>query len=202
MTMKKTFTTALLVVGMTASSPVTLAQDDSAMDQALQALDAALPGTLMHNPYELQWDKRGNDMRVKIVKADALPAKEAVQVRVKKRQDKPWDSTLGTEIRDGVRKGEKIQAHFWVRTHKAVKGKDTAYLTLFIGRNEEPYDNILAEDIFPDSEWKLMSVTGVAPANFKAGKLKAEYQLGRGSQTVEFGPIYVSTLGMADEAGS
>ena len=39
-----------------------------------------------------------------------------------------------------------------------------------------------------------MSATGTAKSNFKADSIKAEFQLGRAAQTVEFGPIYVTNL--------
>lgn len=179
------------------SAPASFAQD---MDAVLKALDDALPGSLMHNPLEMDWQKRGSDLKTKVVKAEALPSGQAISARVKKRQEKPWDTVIGIEVEQGVKKGETVQVHFWARTKKPAAGKDTANIVLFVGRNAEPYDNILSEDITPGEEWKLMSVKGVAESDFKAGSIKAEYQLGKSSQTVEFGPIYVSTLG--DETAS
>lgn len=196
-------TTRSLLASLLISSGAMIALPSAAQDMeaALQAMDAALPGEFLHNPLDIQWDSGGNDIKTKIVDAAALPSGQAVSARIKKRQDRPWDSHLSIQIDEAVSKGEEVQVYFWVRTDKAAKGKDTAHISLFFGRNDEPYDYIVSEEIMPSTEWKLENVKGVADANFPAGSLKLEYQLGRAKQTVEFGPAYVSTLGMADGEG-
>ena len=188
---------SILMGTLIASAPLTIApafaQD---MAQALQALEDALPGTLLHNPLDMEWDKRGNDMKTKVVTAATLPSGKAISVKMKKKQPKAWDSALSVNLSGAVKKGEKVQVHFWARTDKPAAGRDTGSIALFIGRNEEPYDNVLVEDIYPSSEWKLVSASGVATSDFSAGSLKAEYQMGKAKQVVEIGPIYVSSLGM------
>lgn len=187
---------SILMGTLLASAPLTIipayAQD---MTQALQALEDALPGTLLHNPLDMGWEKRGNDIKTKIVTAAALPAGKAISVKIKKKQPKPWDSALSVNLPGEVKKGETVQVHFWARTDRPAAGRDTGSISLFIGRNEEPYDSIIVEDIFPNTEWKLVSASAVATSNFSKDSLKAEYQMGRAKQTVEIGPIYVSTLG-------
>ncbi|MBC6403644.1 MAG: carbohydrate binding domain-containing protein [Hyphomonadaceae bacterium] len=193
MTPKSLLTFAIITAGLCLSA--TAGAQDS--DAALKALDDALPGDLLHNPLDLEWEKRGNDLRTKIVDAEGPPSGRAVRVEVKKRQTRPWDSVIYTEIEDGVKKGETVQAYFWVRTDKAAAGRDTADIILFVGRNEEPYDYIISEDITPGEDWKLSSLSGVAGADFPSGELKVEYQLGRSKQTIEIGAVYVSTLGQS-----
>jgi len=196
MNMRSTLMSLLVGTAMLSSLPAN-AQD---ADAALQALDAALPGELLHNPFDLEWEAKGNDIRTKVVDAEALTSGKAISARIKKKQQRAWDSSLGIEIAEPVAKGEEIQIFFWARTKKPAAGKDTANVGMFVGRNEEPYDYILSEDILPETEWKLMNVTGVADADYPAGSLKVEYQLGRAAQTVEFGPVYVSTLGPKDSS--
>jgi hypothetical protein len=196
MTVKKFIATGAALVAVLSMATPAAAQD---ADEVLKALDAALPGSLIHNPLDLSWEAGGDDLKTKVVDAAALTSGQAVSAKVKKRQDKPWDSHVKVEIEGEVKKGDKVQVFYWARTQKSAAGKDTAHISLFLGRNEEPYDYIIAEEIFPEEEWKLASVTGIAKTDFKAGKLKAEYQLGRSKQTVEFGPIYVSTLGPATD---
>ena len=149
----------LMVSATLAFAAPTLAQD---MDAALEALDAALPGEFLHNPLNIQWDSGGNDISTKVVDAAALPSGQAVSARIKKRQDRPWDSHLSIQIDQAVSKGEEVQVYFWVRTAKAAKGKDTAHISLFLGRNDEPYDYIISEEIMPSSEWALANVKGIA----------------------------------------
>ena len=182
---------AAATVSLSFMAPTSFAQD---MDAALQALDDALPGELIHNPFDLQWEASGNDINLKVVDAAALPSGQAIDARVKKRQDKAWESTLLVPISAEVEKGDSIQAYFWIRTEKPAAGADTAKVVFFLGRNEEPYDNIISEEIFPDSEWKLMNLKGLASANYRDGTLKVEYQLGKAAQRVQVGPVYVSKL--------
>lgn len=191
------FKTKPALLSLLAASTMMLATTAQAQDAdaALQALDDALPGALMHNPFDLKWDSKGNDLKTKVVTAEAMTSGQAISARLKKKQPKVWDSNLSIQIPEAVNKGEEIQIFFYVRTEKPATGRDTGNIVLFMGRNEEPYDNIVLEDVFPDSEWKLMNLTGVAGADYPAGTLKVEYQLGKAAQTVEFGPVYVSNLG-------
>ncbi|GHA97791.1 hypothetical protein GCM10009069_20950 [Algimonas arctica] len=188
----KTALMSLLAASAMMVTPTAQAQDTAA---ALQALDDALPGQLLHNPFDLEWDAKGNDLKMKVVDAEALSSGKAISARLKKKQPKPWDSNLSVQVSEAVMKGEEVQIYFYVRTVKPAAGRDTGVVSLFIGRNEEPYDYVLSQDIFPSSEWELMNLTGTAGADYPAGTMKVEYQLGKAAQTVEFGPVYVSTLG-------
>ncbi|MGJ8559200.1 MAG: carbohydrate binding domain-containing protein [Litorimonas sp.] len=164
-------------------------------DAALQALDDALPGELLHNPFDLEWDAKGNDLKTKVIDAEAMSSGKAISARLKKKQPRAWDSNLSVQIAEAVSKGEEVQIFFYARTKKPAAGRETAIVSLFMGRNEEPYDYILSQDVFPSNEWELMNLSGTADADYPAGTLKVEYQLGKAAQTVEFGPVYVSTLG-------
>jgi hypothetical protein len=183
---------ALLLSGVstTASS-----QD---MEAARQAIEDALPGTLIHNPLTIKWESDGDDKKIKVVNAET-PSGQALSARVKKRKQKPWDVVVGFDLEDGVKSGDRVEMHFWARTAKASKGNDTAKFVVFVGRNEEPYDNIISENFAPDENWKLHTLKRVAKTDFPAGELKVEYQIGKYAQTVEFGPVYVSNLGSATE---
>ena len=186
---------AAIFASLTSLSTLAVAQEgDADQAAALQALDDALPGQLIHNPLVIDWELGGNDMKSSVVDAEALMTGNAVRVRVRKAQQNPWDSRLFFNIPDAVEAGDELQVYYWVRTHKAAKGKDSADINLFLGRNIEPYDNIISERIYPGDEWQLANVTGTANRDFRAGTLKLEYQLGRNAQSVEFGPVYVSML--------
>ena len=183
-----------LFIGASFSFSTGASSQDAATEQALKALDDALPGTLMHNPYDLQWNSRGPNQKIKVIDAQGTPTGKALSAKIKKKANKPWEIVVGTEIEQGVKSGETIKAFFWARTEKPRKGMETADVVLFVGRNNEPYDYIVSEDIKPSSDWQLMSVTGTAKSDFKADSIKAEFQLGRAAQTVEIGPIYITKL--------
>lgn len=172
------------------AAPAAMAQDDA----ALAALDAAIPGTLLHNPYEANWDAGGNDIKSKIVDAAGLTSGQAISTRIKKRQDKPWESYLRLEVPQAINKGDTIQVIYYARTDKPPKGSEAARVSMYLGRNVEPYDNVFANDFEPGTTWEMKSFTGTATSDFPEGSVKLEYQLGKAKQTVEFGPVYVSRL--------
>lgn len=183
-----TMSTALLLTGQPAAS-----QD---MQAALKAIDDALPGKLIHNPLAIEWESKGDDKKVKVVKAET-PNGQALSARVKKRKQRPWDVTVGFDLEDAVKSGDQVEVHFWARTEKAAKGNETAEFVVFLGRNEEPYDYIISSDLAPDENWKLHTLKSIAKSDFSAGEVKFEYQIGQHAQTIEFGPVYVSNLGPA-----
>ena len=149
---------------------------------------------LLHNPNAIEWEHRGNDKKMSVVEA-ATPSGQAISARIKKRKTNPWDTALWFRLDDGVEKGEKVSISFWARTAKAPKSQENAEIVVFVGRDEEPYDNVIAEDVLLESEWKLYTVEGVSDARFPKGKMKVEYQLAKHKQTVEFGPVFVNSLG-------
>ncbi len=149
---------------------------------------------LLHNPNAIEWEHRGNDKKMSVVEADN-PSGQAISARIKKRKDNPWDTALWFDLRDGVNKGEKVSISFWARTAKAPKSQDNAEIVVFVGRNEEPYDYVISENILLEDDWKLYTLEGVADAKFHEGRMKAEYQLAKHKQTVEFGPVFVNNMG-------
>lgn len=150
--------------------------------------------TYLHDTVNLKWKSRGSNKVMKVVDAET-PSGQAIRVTTKKRNKKAWEVALWIEMDGAVNKGDQIEMHFWARTAKAPKSKETAELVIFVGRDEEPFDYILSEKFSPDNEWKSYTLKGTAEANFGGGKLKAEYQLGKLAQTVEFGGMTVSNLG-------
>ena len=113
------------------------------MDQVLKALDDALPGELIHNPLVLDWEFKGNDLRSKIVDASELPSGKAISAKLKKKQQRPWDSVLFVDIEGEIKSGDTVQVHYWARTKKPATGKETGDMILFVGRKEEPYDSVI-----------------------------------------------------------
>jgi len=170
-----------------------IAQD---LEAARQAIEDALPGTLIHNPLAVEWESRGDDKKIKIIKAETSTG-QALSARVKKRKQKPWDVVVSFDLDDGVKAGEQLEMHFFARTKKAASGKETAEFTAFVGRNKEPYDNVISETVAPSEEWEMLTLKRTAEEDIPAGQLKVEYQIGQHAQTIEFGPVYVSNLGPA-----
>ena len=159
---------------------------------------AAQAQQAMHNPNAIEWDMRGGDKKIKLVEADA-PFGQAISAYIKKRKTNPWDTTLFFDLDGGVEKGDRISVDMWVRTAKAPKSQENAEFVLYVGRNEEPWDRIISEDVLPSSEWEQLTIEGVSEGYYPKGEVKVEFQLAKHKQTLEFGPIYVKNLGPATE---
>jgi len=163
-----------------------------------QAVAQSSSSTFLHDTTALKWESRGSKKTMKIVDAET-PSGQAINTKIKKRNRNPWDVALWVEMDGAVKKGDEVQILFWARTDKAPKSKDLAEFVVFVGRNEEPFDNIISEEFSPENEWKAYTLTGIADADYKPGTLKAEYQIGKHAQTIEFGGMYVSNLGPKTE---
>jgi len=159
---------------------------------------AMAQSSFLHDTTAIKWEARGNNKVMKVVEA-ATPSGQAISAKIKKRKKNPWDVALWVDMDGAVKKGDQIEMRFWARTAKAPKSKDQAEFIVFVGRSEEPYDYIISEKFSPSTDWKSYTLTGTAKANYNSGKLKAEYQLGKQAQTVEFGGLYVSNLGPQKE---
>jgi len=151
-------------------------------------------GTLMHNPASVNWEMRGNDRKITAVDSE-LPSGRAIRARIKKRQKNPWDISLWFDLRDEVQKGDKIEIGFWARTEKAPKGKELSEIVVYVGRNEEPFDRIISEEFMPGKEWRYHTLEAVSKSYMPKGEVKAEFQLGKHKQTIEFGPVFVKNFG-------
>jgi len=169
---------------------------------ALLALSAAPMESqaqgLMHNPNAIEWDMRGSDKKIKLVEADT-PSGQAISAYVKKRKTNPWDTVLFFDLDDGVKKGDRVSVTMWARTAKAPKSQENAEFVLYVGRNEEPWDRIISEDVLPSTEWEELTFEAVSEGYYPDGEIKVEFQLAKYKQTLEFGSIFVKNLGPAPE---
>lgn len=189
-------TLAISAMALGLSSPSALAGDmDPAMQQALEALDAQLPGKLINNPYDIQWRTDGPDKREKVVEDAGVPGGYAYQVSVRKSKPQPWDIATRIPMTEDIAKGDVILLSFWMRAEKPARNKDTGNVSVALQRNIEPYDSIFDEPIMPTSEWQLYSVAGKAGLDYPQAKTQLNFNLARSRQTIEFGQFYIMNLG-------
>lgn len=186
------------LIALTAA-PTTHA-NDVAMQQALEALDAQLPGKLINNPYDIKWKTEGSDKRDSVVESEGAPGGVAYKVTVKKRKKNHWDTATRIPVTESIAKNDVILLSFWARAAKPQKGKDKGDITVTIQRNTEPYDSIFEDRIPLDKEWKLYNATGKAKRNYAAGKTNLNFNLARAKQTIEFGQFYIMNLGPNGDA--
>lgn len=167
---------------------------------ALAALDAQLPGTLINNPYDIQWRTDGSDKKEAVVKSEGAPGGMAYRVTVKKKKKNHWDTATRIPMTKSVEKDDVIMLSFWARAEKPPKGKDSGDITVAIQRNIDPYDSIFEERLDIGTEWKLYTLSGKASRNYSDDKTNINFNLARAKQTIEFGQFYVMNLGKNADA--
>lgn len=198
--LKRTFFSLLVASSLTFAAVPNVHANDAAIQQALQALDAQLPGTLINNPYDIKWKTEGSDKKEAVVEAPGIPGGWAYQVRVKKKKRKSWETATQLPMTTSIVKGDVIKIAFWARSAKPPKGKDVGKITVALQRNVEPYDQIINEPVAPTQEWKLYEFTGTANRDFAADKTNLNFNLAHAKQTVEFGQYYITRLNSESES--
>lgn len=154
-----------------------------------------LPGSLLHNPMRITWEPEGSNKRVQIVDSEGVPGAQAISFQVKRKSSKPWDINMRAPYEKNVSAGETIEIYFWARASKLPRGKDTGKVTVALGRNQEPYDTVIDQDILPTEIWKMYRVSGVAGADFPVDQSDMGFNFGHMKQTIELGPFFAVTRG-------
>lgn len=156
-----------------------------------------LPGSLLHNPMRITWEPEGNNKRVQIVDSDGVPGAQAISFQVKRKSKNPWDINMRAPYEKNVSKGETVEIYFWARASSIPRGKDTGKVTIALGRNQEPYDTVIAQEILPTEIWKMYRVSGVAGEDFPVDQSDMGFNFGHMKQTIELGPFFAITRGQA-----
>jgi hypothetical protein len=174
--------------------------NDAAIQQALQVLEAQLPGKLLNNPYRIKWETHGSDRKVSLVKSEGAPGGDAYRIKVKKKKKNPWDTATRIPMTNSVAKDDVILISFWARAAKPQKGSETGDISVALQRNVEPYDSVVEQRIDLGQDWKLHSVSGKAKRDYAADKTNLNFNLAYAKQTIEFGQFYIMNLGPDGDA--
>jgi len=191
---------AMIIVLAASSTSYSNNAEDAAIQKALEALDAQLPGKLINNPYDIKWASHGSDKRDTIVKSEGAPGGMAYQVKVKKKKKKHWETAIRIPMTESVSKGDVILVSYWAKATKPQKGKETGKISVALQRNIEPYDTVFEERVDIGKEWKLYNVAGKAKRDYAADKTNLNFNLAHAKQTLQFGQFYIMNLGPDGDA--
>lgn len=150
----------------------------------------SLPGQLLHNPMAIKWNPEGGNKSVSIVDSEGVPGSQAISFKVRKKSKKPWDIRMRAPFDRDVAAGDEVDIFFWARASKTPRKKDAGHINVAIGRNEEPYDTIVSQEIRPTTEWKMYRVSGTAERNFPTSESDMGFNFGYAKQTIELGPFF------------
>jgi hypothetical protein len=123
---------------------------------------------------------------------------KALRVHVPGKGQNPWDVSVAVQIVKPVKAGDKIILAFWA---KLVEGENGATETVLPYNTVQvagpPYTGVVSGPVTIGSEWKLVSVTGKADQDYKAGGLAVALHLATARQVIDFGPVFVLDMGPA-----
>ena len=159
-----------------------------------------VPGDLIHNPLAIKWEPEGGNKRVSIVESEGVPGGQAISFQVKRKNTrKPWDIRMRAPFDKSVSAGEEISIYFWARAAKLPRGKETGKIGVVLGRNVEPHDTVVNQEITPGENWKMYKVSGVAGNDFPVSESDMGFNMGFAKQTIELGPFFAVTNGGSTE---
>ena len=182
---------ALAFTAVSTAAPAIAQDDDAGRAAALAALEEALPGTLMNDPFDVEWVVYGDAHRSKVVEAEGVPGGLAYQVKVKGKQENPWDVSVQNAVRDGVSQGDVVLMAFWGR---ATEGGPVPFVPR-VAEKAEPYAATAEGPTTLGPDWQLHYISGRAPRDWAPGALALNFNVATGKHTVQFGQYYVMNLG-------
>ncbi|RFB04316.1 carbohydrate binding domain-containing protein [Parvularcula marina] len=163
-------------------------------EEYLAALEEALPGKLMNNPLDPQWQVYGEDAQKRVVDAE-IPGQKAFRVKVKKAKSNPYDIAVQGNVRDAIEEGDVVLVAFWARAQSPSKTTGSGHMQFRLQKREAPYTGIVEGNVLLREEWQIHYLSGVASETYPAGGVSASFNVGHHAQTVELGQFYVMDMG-------
>ncbi|MEP1143454.1 MAG: carbohydrate binding domain-containing protein [Henriciella sp.] len=192
----RVFKTIAAIACMAAATTMTQSVSADPNFEVAPVTRASVPGKLIHNPMAIKWQPEGSNKRVSIVDSEGVPGLQAIEFQVKrKNKRKPWDIRIRAPFDKSVSSDEAIEIYFWARASKLPKGQDAGKISVMLGRDEEPYDTVIDQQIEPTGEWKMYKVAGTAQNDFPITESEMGFNMGFEKQTIELGPFFAVTLG-------
>ncbi|MBR0552528.1 hypothetical protein [Stakelama marina] len=202
-------TKASMVAGVAALAMLTAAEpavQAAQQDDALAALDAKLPGTLINDPTRLDWPVSG-DAKVKSIRDSSIPGGAAMHVQVRTADPKqPWTVQASIPLTAGIDKGSDVVIGFYARTIEADTPDGKGRIGVRFQQNSEPYPGFGDKTLNIGTDWQMYEVTAKADRDIAKGDAIVSLQLAGAKQVLEIGQAFVASgatsLGSANAAPS
>jgi hypothetical protein len=158
----------------------------------LQALDDALPGTLINDPSRLDWDVFGPGQAHKPVKgADTPGGGAALQVTVPKAASTLYEIGTNAPITAAIKPGQQLVVAFYARTVKAATPDGKGRIGVRFQQNAAPYPGFGDTTLIISNTWELYEVRATADKGIAKGLAVVGFQLSGAKQTIEIGQTIV-----------
>jgi hypothetical protein len=158
----------------------------------LQALDDALPGTLINDPSRMDWDVFGPGQSHKPVKGADIPGGgAALQVTVPKAGQTLYEIGSNAPITAAILPGQQIVVAFYARTIKAATPDGKGIIGVRFQQNAAPYPGFGDTTLAIGPTWDLYEVRATANKGIAKGLAVVGFQLSGAKQTIEIGQAIV-----------
>jgi hypothetical protein len=184
----KTFLNLTAALALVFGGQVAIAQQPT---PELQALDDALPGTLINDPSRLDWTVFGAGESHKPVKGVAAPGGGALQITVPKAGNTLYEIGANAPLSGDIKKGSPIVIAFHARAIKSATPDGKGRIGVRVQRNEAPYGGFGDTLLAIDGEWAQYEVSLVADQDIPKSLAVVGFQLSGAKQVVEIGQMIV-----------
>ncbi len=179
----------LALAGLLVLSPALVAATQPTPE--LQALDDALPGTLINDPSRLDWSVFGSGVSSKAIKGSTAPGGGALQIIVPKKGATLYEIGTNAPVTAAIQPGQRITVAFYARTIKADTPDGQGIIGVRFQQNAAPYPGFGDARQTIGSDWKLYEVTAVSDRLIPAGQAVIGFQLAAAKQVIEIGQTIV-----------
>lgn len=159
---------------------------------ALQALDDALPGTLINDPTRLDWAVFGPGATSKPVKDASIPGGQAaLQVAVPKAGATLYEIGTNAPITAAIAPGTDLVVAFYARTVSSSRSDGKGVIGVRFQQNAAPYPGFGDTTLLIGTEWKLYEVSARSNIAIPAGQGVVGFQLSGAKQVIQIGQTEV-----------
>ena len=182
---KSVFAVAALAVAGAVSPPVLANQD------ALEQLDAQLPGELVNDPTRLDWESYGEIER-SVNLDEAIPGGgAAIQFNVKRANEFIYTAGTNVPLTKSVPRGSTITIGFYARAVSAETSDGKGVMRVRFQQNAAPYPGFGEQTLAIGNEWEWYEVTAKAEQALRVKDGIVALQFGRTRQVLEIGQTIV-----------
>ena len=178
-----------LIVMMAASSV-----SAQVSDPRLQALEDALPGSLLNNPLALDWETFGNGAEFKRISAPDEQGGRALSVTVHHPGPQAYDAGLNIPLTQAVTAGHELVVAIWTRCVVPASGLDRCTANFRFQRNQPPYSGFGDTPHMIGTDWTLIEWPVRATADLPLGQGAVSIHVAAAAQTLAFGQAYIIDL--------
>ena len=115
---------------------------------------------------------------------------KALEVQVTKPTEDDWDVGLATALTGAIKAGDHLTFALWARLKAADPGTQLD-IPLIIEKTA-PETPVIESKVTLTTLWQWVRVDAVAAADYRAGTLKADLQIGNAAKTIDVGaPLFV-----------